>query len=356
MSERAFDLARFYAAVGAAEKERPAVRQDLVRGLKDYFASVYGYDRYGAETIFQLGDHLSSPPAYGFALLRILHDRRLPDRIKLAAAHHALDLIVYGVEEGLPHGLLAALDFLLRHDALPAADLRYALVASAPETNPYRGLDRATPPRFLAGLLTREDLSTAERLFWVHSLIARHRELAGTVELINTLADCARIPAEERREVLRSWLHFRQPRLVVTIPTSDGSARAAIVAQHLPFWVAHAPSWPTPSMVRLALIWLARLGEDPLALAEQYIDYHAAYADQVHAGVADILAEHAGVMPPDRLQSLIERGTHTGALLTRRRFYRLGAELIGREYLERATEDAAGSLRRWATAELARLP
>jgi len=49
---RTFELADFCARVGATTKESNVLRQDLVRGLKDYYEALYGYDRYGAETIF----------------------------------------------------------------------------------------------------------------------------------------------------------------------------------------------------------------------------------------------------------------------------------------------------------------
>ena len=106
-------------------------------------------------------------------------------------------------------------------------------------------------------------------------------------------------------------------------------------------------------MVRQSIPWLVRLGEDPLAIAETFIDYRNGFADQVHAGVADVLAEHHDRMPRDLVERLIEAGIGvTGSGPTRRRFYRLGTELFGQRYLERATEDTAGSVRQWAAREL----
>src|SRR5579864_5335462 len=77
VDERPFDAAAFYARVGATAREQSALRQDLVRGLKDYFTHLYGYDRYGAETVFLVPERMGQPHTFGFALLRILHDRRL---------------------------------------------------------------------------------------------------------------------------------------------------------------------------------------------------------------------------------------------------------------------------------------
>jgi hypothetical protein len=125
----------------------------------------------------------------------------------------------------------------------------------------------------------------------------------------------------------------------------------------MPFWVAHAPSWPSEPMIRLALVWLARLGSDPLDLAETYVAFRDTYSDQIHLAVADILAEHHASIPADRLRKLIEQGLAVHrAIPTRRAFYRLGNDLFGPTYLERAAVDSASSVRQWATKQLSRTP
>jgi hypothetical protein len=122
-----------------------------------------------------------------------------------------------------------------------------------------------------------------------------------------------------------------------------------VVAEHFPFWVEHSPSWPTPKMVHLGVVWLARLGDDPLELARTYLAYYGSYRDQIHGAVADILSEHAATLPPEQVQQLIEEGlTLSGESSTRRRFYQLGADLFGEEYVTRATADTASRVRQWA--------
>jgi hypothetical protein len=62
-------------------------------------------------------------------------------------------------------------------------------------------------------------------------------------------------------------------------------------------------------------------------------------------------------MPDAAVRRVVERGiTITGSGPTRRKFYRLGADLFGDTYLTRATEDAAGSVRQWAARQLQRQP
>ena len=106
-------------------------------------------------------------------------------------------------------------------------------------------------------------------------------------------------------------------------------------------------------MVRLGLIWLARLGADPAKLAVAYMSYRDTYAEHVHGAVAEILGEHHRRIPDNQLKTLIEKGiAMSGSVPTRRKFYRLGTELFGSEYLERATSDSANSVRQWAAKQL----
>jgi len=355
VDERPFDAAAFYARVGATPRERSALRQDLVRGLKDYFGHLYGYDRYGAETVFLVSERLGHPHAFGFALLRILHDRRISDEVKSAAATEALTTIAYGQDGGLPYGLFAAVHFLMQREQLSLDDLRYALVVSAGDADPFGGVDKAVMLDFCTRLLGTETLPPEERAFWSHSLINRHQDRPGAADMINLLLGTTPLPLALRLELCWAWVHFRQPRLQVEIPVPDGTVRGRFVSEHLPFWLAHAPSWPTLSMVRLALVWLPRLGEDPLSLAVTYIEYRNAFADQLHAAVADILAEHHAAMPDAAVRQVVEQGIAiSGSGPTRRKFYSLGAELFGEDYLTRASGDAAGSVRQWAARQLQR--
>lgn len=351
MGERAFDLASFYARVHAPIRERAALRQDLVRGLKDYYESTYGYDRYAAETIFMLAQRMAEPYVYGFAVTRILRDRRLSEEVKVEAANLAVQLIAYGEDHGLPFGLYSALHFLASRDRLPLESLRFALVASAGEPNPFHGVEKAVYLEFFRWLLLTELLPPPEALFWAHSLIARHQDQTGASELIDRVMVTQRFAAEDRAELCRAWVHFRQPRLALDPQPPEGETQ--FVSERLLFWVRHAASWPTSTMVRSGLVWLARFGDDPLEIAETYIGYRAVYAEQIHSAIADILLEHRDVIAEGAARAIIEQGIAiSGSIPTRRKFYRLGTLLFGPTYLEKARTDNAGSVRQWAFREL----
>jgi hypothetical protein len=343
----------FYALVGATVKERNALRQDLVRGLKDYYETLYGYDRYGAETIFQLDERMAQPFIFGFAVTRILHDRRVSVTTKAAVAASALHRIQYGTDGGLPFGLLGAVHLLLSLGHLSTDDLRYSLVATAGEYNPFRGMDRPSMIDLFGLLLTHVDLPWEERAFWGHSLLARHGDEPGATDLCRTLLDTSAIPPELRGELCLAWLYMRQPRLEVVVPPPGEAAHPRFVAEHMPFWVAHIPSWPSNTMVRLGLAGLPLFGGEPAELVQTYIVYRDGPADAIHAGVADIIEEYWATIPEDILKPVIERGiAEPSSISSRRRFYRLASEIFGAEYLQRASHDTAGSVRQWASRQL----
>lgn len=348
-----FDIESFYARVDASARERSLLRQSLVRGLKDWYLHLYGYDRHGAETAFLLPERMSDPHVFGFAMLRILRDRRVSDATKVRVAEWTLEIAEFESDLGPPYGLVEALVFLTVRDLLPASDLRYALLISAVHENPFSGVDATTARRFMQHLVDRADIPPAERAFWAHTLLIRHREGMRAAPLIDVVLGSESLPGTLRTELCWAWINERQPRLEVPAPPADDSYKARFVADHLPFWVAHMRSWPNPPMVRRALLWLSRLGEDPVALAQVFLAASNPPDEQILGAVSDIIAEHHASMPSATVKELIDEGLRLpGSIPSRRRFYRLGAELLGAEYLEKAVDDSAGSVRQWAARQL----
>lgn len=353
MSELPFDMASFYAQVRATAKERSALRQDLVRGLKDYYVAVYGYDRYGAETVLHLESRLGQPYIYGYAVIRILQDRRLSESVKEAASQLALDDIRYGSDGGLPFGLYGVLGFLAEHGALAPTDLRFALIASAGEYSPFLGLDKPQMLRFFRWLLRNGDLPMEERLFWAHSLVARHGDGNGAADLIGVILSHPEASIQQIREMCSAWINFRQPRLEIPLPIDGEPPRAKFVTEHMGFWITHSPSWSSASMLKLALLRLADIVDDPLALAREFMGYTGTHAEHAHSAVVDIISRHHQSMPQAALRELVERGISPFySVSIRRRFYRLGTELLGSEYLNKASSDTASSVRQWAARQL----
>jgi hypothetical protein len=353
LGEEKFNLALFYEQVGAVGKERTALRQDLVRGLKDYFEELYGYDKHGGGTIFLLEDRMAQPYVFGFATQRILHDRRISVGTKLGVAALAIEKLTYGTELGNPFGLFSALELLAAHKRLSVSDLRYALVCSAGVYNPFLGTDKRTAVSFFSRLLSNPEMPEGERAFWAHSLAARHQDQPGARELVRMIVEAPNVSGDVRRELCLAWMHMRQPQLNVPPPEVDRTSRDALVAEHMPFWIAHAPSWLSRTMVRLGLASLPKFGADPAELVLQYIGHRNSASDAIHAAVVDILTEHGTGIPLSIVRGVIEQGIQiAGSVSTRRRFYKLGGEILGADYLDRAKQDSASAVRSWAEREL----
>lgn len=348
-----FELEAFFARVHARHREKSWLRQNLVRGLKDWFLTIHGYDRYGAETAFLVRERMGEPRIFGYAALRILRDRRISDETKVLVARETLEILDYDSDLGPPFGLLETVDFLLQRDRLTTSELRYAMLAAIAHENPFAGVEAPSARGLVTRLMARQDMPVEERAFWGHSLVTRHVEGFRVAALVDALIGSNELPQALRAEMCWSWVHLRQSRLTVPIPASDGSYYGRFVEEHMPFWVAHMPSWPRSPLVRRGLLWLSRLGEDPLALAQVFIAASDTPDEQVLAAVADIIAEHHQEIPRDALRSLIDRGSAPPSPISaRRRFYRLGIGLLGREYLERAANDSAASVRHWAARQV----
>jgi len=108
-----------------------------------------------------------------------------------------------------------------------------------------------------------------------------------------------------------------------------------------------------PFLKRLAIPALVRLGEDIEEVAETFWDSDRDYyRDVLNAGIADALEEFHDQIAPAKMRQWIERGINCTSAATRKRFYALSTEYYGNEYMERALEDNAKSVRSWAAKKL----
>jgi hypothetical protein len=293
---------------------------------------------------------------FGFACQRILRDRRISDATKAATARFALGTVRYGADGGVPFAFLDVLRSLATFGALSCGDLRFGLVATAADNAPFRGLTRVACLGFMQSLLGFDEMPSSERLLWAHSLLARTGDAPTSSDMVSALLRDERHPLESRLELCNAWLHCRQPHLLADVPTVIESSRDAIVAEHMGFWIAHTPSWPTPSMVRLGLVWLAHQCDDVAELARTYVLYRGPFESEIKSAVIQILEEFHATMRMQDVEAVIEAGIgSTGATALRRKFYGVGIALYGQRYLERASCDTANSVRQWAVRQKQKL-
>ncbi len=89
-------------------------------------------------------------------------------------------------------------------------------------------------------------------------------------------------------------------------------------------------------------------------MIEQFWNDEDSYVGPTYkAGVADAIAEFHEDLQPDELRRLIERGVDDSLAQVRRPFYLLSTQFYGDEYMRRALDDNAASIRRWAAKKLA---
>jgi hypothetical protein len=106
----------------------------------------------------------------------------------------------------------------------------------------------------------------------------------------------------------------------------------------------------TPALVkRAAILSLPELGEKPLNVSQRYLsdegDYHA---DIINQAVAELIRSYPSDIPTRDLKALIKRVQKSGGVATRKHFYQLGADLLGKSFLKEAKRDGSKSIRDWA--------
>jgi hypothetical protein len=106
---------------------------------------------------------------------------------------------------------------------------------------------------------------------------------------------------------------------------------------------------------RRAVVWLAKLGRDPLALLDNLLKPNTVRGyggDHVASGALDLLSLKWDDLGEDVRLELLEKAADLPDTSVRKRAYILGEKNLGIEFLERSLDDKAKSLRHWASDRL----
>ncbi len=106
---------------------------------------------------------------------------------------------------------------------------------------------------------------------------------------------------------------------------------------------------------RLAVVWLARLGKDPLELLKRLLKPNTVRGhggDHVASGALDLLNERWDKIKEETRLGLLRKAANLPDTAVRKRAYILGEKFLGLEFLEQALDDKAKSLREWAEERL----
>lgn len=111
------------------------------------------------------------------------------------------------------------------------------------------------------------------------------------------------------------------------------------------------------SVRRRAVVWLARLGKDPLELLKNLLKPNTVRGyggDQVASGALDLLDERWELIGEELRKNLLRKAADLPDTAVRKRAYILGEKYVGLDFLRQALDDKAKSLREWAEDRLER--
>ncbi len=106
---------------------------------------------------------------------------------------------------------------------------------------------------------------------------------------------------------------------------------------------------------RLAVVWLARLGKDPLELLKRLLKPNTVRGhggDHVASGALDLLNERWEKIEEEVRLELLKKAASLPDTSVRKRAYILGEKFLGLDFLRQALDDKAKSLREWAEKRL----
>ena len=109
------------------------------------------------------------------------------------------------------------------------------------------------------------------------------------------------------------------------------------------------------SVRRRAVVWLAKLGRDPLELLNDLLKPNTVRGyggDHVASGALDLLARQWEDLGEETRLELLEKAADLPDTSVRKRAYILGEKNLGLEFLEQSLDDKAKSLRHWASDRL----
>ncbi len=348
-----FSLKQFYRKFRVPRDERPLIEDMMAKGLEKYYHDLYGYHKYGQEPAFMIKERLGEPYIFGYATVRILHHQDISARTKQKIAEYTVAITRPGGEYGVPHGLLVAISYLAAGGHLRGSRLASAIRSLAGERDVFVGSTQGDTRALTDSLLADQSLPLEERLDLLYFLLARcEYTYALGKEMLARALETPALP-QEQKETLCTWLiHGRQDlrqegRNLIEVLMQGETPEAFGGLTLATFGLA--PNY----LKRHAIVGLARIEGDPVAVARRYLGagdgYDTVPFDQA---VADVIEAFHEEMLPTEVREMVEQGTQASAFQTRSRFYRLGLELYGPEFIRPALEDRSAKVRKWARKQL----
>lgn len=392
-----FDLDQFLYGLEIPPKEHPRIRRALSQGLSQYHYDSYGYYKYGKKPADLIPEYMGIPFIFGYGVQAILNHKQISAETKTKICQYAISTIDPPQEDGLPYGLINILSYLAQSDNLPIPILHFIMVnAEYGGVGLFRrsiwhfGTERESLLALLDWLARQSDMPHEEKLYWVWRWGMQTEFDPHLVKALgkNWLAQ-PNVPDAFKEELCWAWLQEPEtvgvpPKIVQVMSAFMAGDREELtklladmgpdfpnsplsLEEFMPpgiedgeagmlFQLLHGSrrfTLTSATLKRMAIPTLARLGQDPVTVADMFwgsdTDY---YADAIHNGIADLLREFQAQIPATELRRLVEQGVHHGRVNVRKTFHILARKLYGDVYLPLAREDTAKSLRSWAQKQL----
>lgn len=400
-----FDFEKFFKKTGIEAADRKAVAVCFEVGLEHYHRHLYGYAKYGKRPGFLLEERMWEPYIFGFGAVEAARQDTLSVETRLRIVQYALQSMDVTKEFGVPHGLPVMVSFLARAGRLRSGVFRSAMLAADFAGSMFDDWRPDEAQRLFDWVVAEHNMPMPERIWWLWHICVNceDRQMAGL------LADCLLahrdITAKTKRLICRAWLADTS----LGDPPAQWQALQALLSGDMDTFAARAaeaglppidtlPSreaieaeydsaleilsdenvyndFPAdlslqlfrktilgplgmavvtpPALKRVAILALPELGQDPLAVCETYLASDKGYyGDVINQAVVEVIRTYPLHFPRRSLRALIERGLGASGAATRRMFYQLGGDLIGRDCLEMAKRDRAKSIRDWAKEKL----
>ncbi len=336
-------------------------------------------------------DVLRVPRLLGGLAVAVVRHPALSPETKLKVVRYTVGHARHLEDNGTPHGLTVLLSFLAGAGELDVATFTAALKMAEIERALFEEVTLADLQMLTDWLLGQPELDERQRLWWLWYLVGNCGKYQLGQPWMDALLTHPALSTAFKHRLCEAWLSARPPApapqrwraldqalaaelrlddppetgapadldgsLLSLLDSAPGGAdddgddyMAALgVASHL-MRSALGGYVLIPAYVRRrAVLGLAQTGDDPLAVCQRYLESDPRDdLGTLNQGVADVLREFHGQVPPDVVSALIERGLKLPQTKTRQAFYTVAANLYGPHMWQRAQQDNAASVRQWA--------
>lgn len=398
------DPTKLFKRIGVPKSEQQAVAVCFEIGLEHYYNHIVGDDKLNPSNGLHDGK-LRRPYVLGFGAAEAVRRESITVETRVRIVEYAARKVDVTAEYGIPHGLPIMASFLASAGRLQPGLFRSLMISAQFGGQLFDDWRMSEIIRLFEWLIADESMPPSERIWWLWHLCVNCEDRQAAARLAAWLLAHSDITAKTKRLLCKSWLSDIQ----AGEPPAEWKAVQALLQGDVDTYVARAkdagftqltdvPSREaieaeydsaldalldgaedegqpvdgslqllrnamvgplglvvvTPATIKhVAVLSLPELGEKPLTVCQRYLsdegDYHG---DVINQAVAEVLRTYPLDVPDRELRSLIKRGLKASGVATRKLYYQLGADRLGRAFFKEAKRDESKSIRDWADKKL----